>query len=519
MTRKIAFLCLAALAVASCTHAPPPQNSGIPAPAAWSQPGTTNDTAKIDHNWWEHFADPTLNELIAEAIQNNKTIAIAKARVEEARANRAGARAQLLPNISAIGTATRENLGVNTFGSTYGIGEADVSASWELDLFGGNQARTAAANALLQSEEAYTHAVMISMLAEVARNYFDMRNDARQIAVTEQNLAKQQKTYELIKAQQQGAMVSDFDVQRAGAEVSTTAAQIPVLKAAYGAAENDLNVLLGYPPGTKNALLEKEELLRPVDPHILVAAPAAVLANRPDVRAAERQFAASISNSRAAVAGLFPQINLLGLYGYQDSNLLSIAHPWSIGASLMQPVLDFGRVSSQIDLANAQQKEALLNYQQTVLAALKDMENALTNYLRETERNAALKAAFEQTHRAAELANLQLKNGEIGLLDVLVAERDALNTESALAGSDAALRKDLVNIYAAAGGGWNVAAVQTPLQITQVQMNIALPTTQPASASAPPPVAAISTAVPASAPRPVKPQIVQIPHGGPTIIQ
>jgi len=466
MMRKITLTLL--LTVAACTAAPEGQNSGITAPAAWSQ-SVTDAAGKIDHNWWAHFGDATLDTLMREALANNKKLAIAKARIEEARANRAASRARLLPNISATGNATRENLGVNTANATYGIAELDGQASWELDLFGANQARASAANAILQSEEANTHGVMVSLLAEVARNYFDMRNDERQIALTQKNLTNEEKTFEVTKAQFRGALASDFDVQRAGAQVSTTAAQIPVLKAAYAAAQNRLNVLMGYPPGTKKTVMATAETLAPLDAKVIIAAPAAVLANRPDVRAAERRFAASIANLHAADRDLFPKINLLGLYGYQSSNLFNAAHPWSIAANLAQPILDFGRLESAIDVADAQQKQAFLSYQQTVLEALEDMENALTNYLQETERNNSLHQAYDQTHRAEELAHLQYENGEIALLDVLVAEQGALSAESAMAVSDAALRKDLVAIYAAAGGGWDAGlATLAPEQETKI---------------------------------------------------
>ncbi len=518
--RKLVLALL--LTAAACTAAPGPQNSSVPAPAGWSQ-SVADAGGKIDHNWWAHFADPTLDNLMREALANNKTLAMAKARIEEARANRAATRAQLLPNIYATGNATRNNLGANGLGTTLGIAELDGNASWELDLFGANQARASAASAIVQSEEANTHAITVSLLAEVARNYFDMRNDERQIAIAQKNLADEQKTYDLTKAQFEGAMASDFDVQRAGAQVSTTAAQIPMLKAAYAAAQNRLNVLMGYAPGTKNALLATPENVAPVDPHVVVAAPAAVLANRPDVRAAERQFAASIANLRAADRDLFPKINLLGLYGYQSSNLLNVAHPWSIAANLTQPILDFGRLESAIDVADAQQKEAFANYQQTVLSALEDMENALTNYLQETERNNSLRRAFEQDHRAEQLAHLQYQDGEIALLDVLVAEQNALTAESTLAASDAALRKDLVAIYAAAGGGWDAGAVTPAPQQTTVISSETPPAKTEISAAkgdaaAPPAQAVVAPTAPAdSKPRVSTPHVST--HGQSVVIE
>jgi multidrug efflux system outer membrane protein len=191
----------------------------------------------------------------------------------------------------------------------------------------------------------------------------------------------------------------------------------------------------------------------PLDHRILIAAPAAVLAARPDVRAAERRFAASISAKDAADAELFPDISLTAFFGLQGASGLS-ATPWGVGANLLQPVLNFGRIESEIDVANAQQKQAFLNYQQTVLEALENMENALSGYVRETARNASLAAAVVQNRKAEDLARQQYGNGFTGLLDLLVAQRNLLDAEAGQVASDANLRKDLIAVYAAAGGGW-----------------------------------------------------------------
>lgn len=457
------------LLLAACTTPVGPQESGIDTPSWWSRmtgtssatvdpnaPLVRKDGAAVEQQWWTHYNDATLNALVAEAIANNKTLQIAKARVAQARAARGIAKSKLLPELNGVGTATRGDQGFATGDKTVGIAEADLSATWELDLFGGNQARTAAATALLQSEEATQQGVMVALLSEVARNYFDLRNYERQIDITSQNLETQKKTLELVRAQMKGALASDFDVQRAAAQVSTTAALLPVMQAAYEASLNHLNVLLGVPPGTKDTLLKTAQAQQPLGPQVVLAAPATVLATRPDVRAAERRFAASISNRRAAVTDLFPKISLTSFFGAQSATGFN-STPWGIGANLTQPVLNFGRISSQIDVADAQQQEAFLGYQQAVLSALEDMDNALTAYIHETTRNAALTEGVEQSGKAAQLAHQQFDNGYTGLLDVLVAERDLLAAQSAQSASDASLRKDLVNIYAAAGGGWDVA--------------------------------------------------------------
>lgn len=446
----------------ACTSPVDHQDSGIATPSAWSRlagaadnaPLATDENAKVEHEWWKHFNDPVLNQLTAEALENNKTLAIAKARVEEARAGRMAARSTLLPQIDGVADASRGNQGLLTNDKVYSIADADVEASWELDLFGKNQARMAQANAILQSQEASQKAVMVELLAEVARNYFDLRNYERQVVLIQQNLDSQRKTLELTKAQFEGALASNFDVERAAAQVSTTESQLPTAKIAYDTTLNRLNVLLGHAPGEKDALLKTPAELQPLDTKIIVTAPATVLATRPDVAVAERQFAASISASDAATRELFPTISLLGLFGAQSSTPFS-SSPWSVGGNLTLPILNFGKIEAQIDAADAEQKQAFMNYQEVVLEALENMENSLTNYLNETDRNASLANAVEQNRKAVDLAKQQYTNGYNGLLDVLVIERYALEAESAQASSDAKLRKDLVNIYTAAGGGWD----------------------------------------------------------------
>jgi NodT family efflux transporter outer membrane factor (OMF) lipoprotein len=453
---------LSGLLLASCSTAPVgPQASGIQAPAGWNSLGqgdtalVTQATAKIEQRWWQSFGDPTLDRLIQGALAGNKNLAIAVARVEEAKANRSNARAQLMPQVEATADASRGNQGLATENDVINLREADLQASWEIDLFGKNQARAAQATALLQSEDARRQAAMVSLLAEVARNYFDLRNDQQQIEITVKNLATQQRTLDLIQVQFAGALSSQLDVQRASAQVSTTSALLPALRADYTVTLDRLNILLGVAPGTIDAWVGPAVPLKPLSPQILVAAPASVLASRPDIRAAERNFAASVSAAKVAAKEIYPTVSLTALFGVQNATLFN-TNPWTFGAGLTQPILNFGRIQSDIDLADAQQKEAFLNYQETVLEGLEDMEDALTLYLHETGRQHDLDLAAQQNRKAVDLATRQYTAGYTGLLDLLIAQQSELQAESSLAQSNATLRENLVHIYTAAGGGWDL---------------------------------------------------------------
>lgn len=456
---KLTFATL--LLLAACTSPVEQQEASIATPTFWKRltqdkettPLTSAADAKVEQAWWQAFHDPVLNTLVEKALGNNKTLAIAQARVEEARAYRASARSILMPQVSGTAGASRENQGALLGDKPTNVGQAQIETAWELDLFGKNQARAAQATALLQSEEATAQGVRVALLAELARTYFDLRHTAQQIDITKTNIAKQQRTLELTQAQRAAAFASGFDVERAAAQLAATQAQLPQWQAAHDAAMNQLNLLLGEAPGTLDSLLTEAKPQPALPETLVLATPATVLAQRPDVRAAERQFAAGIAGADAATRELFPTISLQAFFGVQDAGSLA-SKPWGIGANLSQPILNFGRIEAGIDAADAQEKQAFLNYQQTVLAALADMETALSRYLNETARQKALAEGSARSDKAAALAKTQYKQGDTGLLDLLIVERDALAAASAKASSDAQLRTQLVAVYTAAGGGW-----------------------------------------------------------------
>ncbi len=236
-----------------------PQSSGIEASPQWTKledgKGAGNGylvgdgAAAVDQTWWSRFRDPTLDTLVAEALANNKSLAIARARVEEARAGRLLAQSALAPQVNATASSERGNRGFVTNDQAVTINQVAISAAWEVDLFGRNQARTAQAAAVLQSAEASQQAVRVALLAEVARTYFELRNFAQQIGITERNLDSQRRTLQLIQAQMQGALASNFDVRRAAAQVSSTESLLPTLRTGHDGAMNRLSSLLGRTPG------------------------------------------------------------------------------------------------------------------------------------------------------------------------------------------------------------------------------------------------------------------------------
>lgn len=438
---------------------------GLPDAPVWDRPLIVGDCAQVEQRWWHNFGDPTLDIFIERALTNNLSLGIASTRIEEARAARLSSFSVLMPQISLNADAQRGNQGFYTADKPLSNEDVTIQANWELDLFGKNQQRLAARIALVQNEVILRQGVIVSLLGEVARNYFDFRNYQKQIEITKENLETQKRTLELTEAQFQEAYASDFDVQRAAAQVATTESRIPTLQIAMELARNRLDVLLGSTPGENDDLFAIQEPLNMLDPHIIIAAPATVLGTRPDVRAAERKFAASISTFSAAKKEWFPTISLVSFFGFQalqdfkhsddqPSILHHLIRTWNVLGTLTQPLINFGRIEADIEAADAQMKRAYLEYQETVLEALENMENALANYLYETTRSVSLTNAATHNRKALELANQQYTNGYTNLLDVLVVQRNSLETDSVEAESKYKLRKDLINIYTAAGGGW-----------------------------------------------------------------
>jgi outer membrane protein TolC len=452
---KVFLIFLMLLGLTSCFKPVSFQKSGIETPIVWHTfeglPGNPSlwdksliaiDRAEVEQCWWQNFDDSNLDRLIVKTLQNNKTLGIASTRIKEARAARLGAFSVLMPQINLSADAQRGNQGFYTADKILAYEDVTIQANWELDLFGKNQARLAATIAMVQNEEILRQGLIVNLLAEVARNYFDFRNYQQQLAISEKNLLTQKRTLELTKAQFQEAYVSDFDVQRAAAQVSTTEARIPTLKIALEMALNRLDVLLGSTPGENKNLFAIQESLKPLDSQIVIAAPATVLATRPDVRAAERSFAASISTFDAAKKEWFPTISLASFFGLQAlqgighsnqhstqystqqvtqqanqaatptaTGLKPFIFTWNIAGNLVQPLINFGRIEADIEAAGARYKRAYLEYQETVLNALENMENALANYLYEISRNVSLTSAANHNRKALELANQQYTNG------------------------------------------------------------------------------------------------------------
>jgi NodT family efflux transporter outer membrane factor (OMF) lipoprotein len=462
------FLALLALG-SGCAVGPDYHPPKTQAPAEWSAPlagGETNSPAALA-GWWRNFGDAHLDALMTLAVRSNLDLRIAEARVREARAGRAVATGGLWPSLGGSSGYSRNRWGQNSFPPftgvplDYNLYNAGFDAAWELDVFGGTRRAVEAANATLGAAESGRRDVLVSLLAEVARNYIEARGFQQRLAIARQNIRVQQDILDLTRNRQQHGLGSDLDVQQAEALLNDTEAQVPALETGFQQTVHHLAVLLGRPPG---ALLDEMSAENPIPvapPSVPVGLPSELLERRPDVQRAERELAAANARIGVAKADLFPKISLTGQIGLESESsgnwFTYGSRYWSAGPTLQWDIFEAGRIRANVQVQNARQEQALDAYQKTVLTALEDAENALTAYAREQNRRQSLSRAEKADREALNLSDQLYKSGLADFLRVLDSERSLYAAQDALVQSDQTISTDLVQLYKALGGGWQAA--------------------------------------------------------------
>jgi multidrug efflux system outer membrane protein len=462
--------------IGGCTVGPEYRQPDTPTAAGWSEaghPGIATRSADLTR-WWEEFNDPLLMRLVDRGTGANLDLRLAEARIREARALRRVAESGLWPTVDVSGTYTRSRTSENAFvGSGEGNGNSPFfsgsrsgqdlfrsgfDSSWEIDVFGGVRRSVEAATATIEASIEDRRDVLVTLLGEVARNYIDLRGFQRRLAVAENNLATQKESLEIIRVRFQAGLASDLQVAQQEAQMNATAAQIPTLEALAKQASHRLDVLLGMQPGVLWAELSTSAPIPALPPEADVGLPSELLRRRPDIRRAERQLAAATAEVGVATADLYPRFSLSGFFGVQSvsaSTLFSApSRFWNIGPTIRWPIFDAGRIRANIEVRSARQEQALTQYEQTVLTALEDVENALVSYGKEQVRYRSLIDAVAASQRALSLADELYKNGLLDFLNVLDAQRAVYLAENDLAQSEATMATNLVALYKALGGGW-----------------------------------------------------------------
>jgi outer membrane protein, multidrug efflux system len=419
----------------------------------------TSDTSELA-KWWETLGDTELTRLITRAVQTNIDIRQAVSRIRQARAQRSIYRAGLFPGADASASATRssgsENMGSKGIRTAYSAG---FDALWEIDLFGGIQRSVEAADADLQSSIEDLHDVHVSLAAEVATNYIDLRTYQSRLMVARTNLKNQEDTYKLIIERRQAGLVDELDVAQARASLERIRSGIPSLRSGINESKNRLAVLLGTQPGTLHKELEESESIPLVPGQIAVGVPADVLRQRPDIRKAEQELIAQTARVGVATADMYPKLKLsgtIGLTAMNSGNLLSTgARNYSYGPGISWPIFDAGVIRQNIEVSSAKQEQALQSYESAVLNALEEVENRLTAYVEEQHRRDALSEGAKASRKAFYLAKIKYETGLTDFSTLLDAERSLLTLEDELSTSDGKVTSNLVSLYKAMGGGWS----------------------------------------------------------------
>ncbi|MDB5908630.1 MAG: hypothetical protein JWP34_2744 [Massilia sp.] len=458
MKRLAALFVLAGL-LAGCALAPAPRLYRPPlAPAFADADATAQEPVVL---FWRRFQDPQLDELVAAALAANADLRIAAANLAEARAMARYAGAKAAPDIGFSATANRSKQlfaeDFNVIGNLFAVG---VNASWEADLFGAIRGERRAAVADARASAAQLLAVQVSVAAEVARNYFTLRGLQEQLRVAVAALESQRETLRLVKARHSVGRGNAFDVDRADAQVQTTAATVPALDAQLARTRYRLAVLSGQPPTALDSRLAAPRPLPGIAPTALdrIGSPQTLLRRRPDIAAAEQQVAAAAQRIGVARSALFPKLSLAGSLGLNASSVGALdrrdALAFSLGATLVWSMIDFGRRRALVDAASARGDAAMATYEKTVLGALEETEGALAAYTRAQRRNENLDAAARSAGSAAELARVRFTAGTSDLLAVLDAERESLAARDRLAQATTEAATSLVAVYKALAGGW-----------------------------------------------------------------
>jgi len=410
-------------------------------------------------NWWSILNDASLTNLVESAVSGNLGLKEARARVREARARRGITEANRFPTIDARGSAktsrSSEETGSGSERELYALG---FDAAWELDLFGGRRRTIEAAEAELQAGEEDLRDVLVSLLAEVALNYVEVRSFQTRLSVAEANLDAQEETHRITQWRFQAGLTTQFDVEQAKYSLEQTRAQIPVLQTGLVQAKNRMALLLGHPPGFLEDTLAERRAIPSTPLEVAVGVPADVLRQRPDVRRAERQLAAQTAQVGVATADLYPKFSLLGSIGLEALSMENLfswgSRTHGIGPTVAWPLFDAGAIRGNIEVQSALQEQALIRYEAAVLSALEEVENALVAYAQEQRRRYALGEATQAALRALELAQSQYSAGLIEFSNVLIAQRALLSLQDQLAVSEGEVTSNLIALYKALGGGW-----------------------------------------------------------------
>ncbi len=480
MTRAVVVVLLIPW-IASCAVGPRYTPPNVVMPPAFTEAPTavsTVDRSTLER-WWNTFHDPLLDDLVGRAIDGNLDLKIAAARVREARAARGIAASAALPQVDASGHYARGQRSEavppfkaasgssSPFGPrTQNLFDIGFDASWEIDVFGGVRRDVEAAVAQVQAAEEGQRDVLVTLVADVARNYAELRGTQRQLEILDATVRSQQDTLDLAKARFDAGLGTALDVDRAEGLLHATMSRQPELERVVRHSIYRLGVLLGREPAALASVLETQKALPPQPPELPGALPSELLSRRPDLRRAEREVAAATARIGVARADLFPRFSITGNFGRRSEDVSDLGSSasqfWFFVPGVRWPILSGGRIRANIQVQDARQEQALRYYEKTILIAVEEVENALSAQTREQRRLEALRASVAANRRALDLATDRYTSGLESFLSVLDAQRALYAADDGVAQSETNAMVSLIAVYKALGGGWALDGTTRP---------------------------------------------------------
>jgi multidrug efflux system outer membrane protein len=461
LRQSLLFATTVALGLGGCSTWSPagPALPDVAVPAAWSAAAsTTTATTPPLAKWWERFNDPLLVTLVSQALQANTTVRSAQAALQQARALRDVKSANLYPTVNASASAQRNQSGGSDAIDSF---QAGFDASWEADVFGAKRSARNASEADASAAEADLADVQVSIAAEVAVTYIELRGLQARLAIARNNLASQVETRQITAWRTQSGLASSLDLEQANAATAQTSAEIPTLEASAAKSQHSLAVLTAQAPGALQAALAAAGPLPQASDALALGIPAQTLRQRADVRAAEHRVSAALARVSQADAARYPSFQLSGSLGLSAGTPAALFSSATAANALLArvavPLFDAGAAKAQVRAQEAALEQSRISYQATVLAALQDVEDALVALQGDRERLAQLQVAAEAAGNADLLARQRYASGLIDFRSVLETQRTLLSTQDGVESTRASLSADHVRLYKALGGGWTPA--------------------------------------------------------------
>ena len=421
--------------------------------------------------WWTTLDDPVLTSLVERALANNKDLKIALTRIRQSRASLGIAEKQRDPSVTGSaqyrrtqsGTPTRDDDDPFLFTSGSDFYDIGFDAAWEADLFGKKYRNIEAAVADLQSSEEGFRGVMVSLVSETASSYVRLRTFQQQLEIVNRNLALQEKVLEVLEAQAAAGLISSLQVQQSRYNIENTRSRLPGYRISIEESLNTLAILLGEMPGSLHQELQSPAPVPVPSVEIAIGIPADILRRRPDIRMAERGLAAQTARIGAATAELYPSFRLSGSLGMTANSLNGFFSDDSPGISIIPfisiPLFNRDKIRDQIEVQNAIQERYFIEYETSVLDAIKEVRDAVLAYGEEQKRYMTLEKGAVEARTALDIADEQFRSGLVTFINVLDAQRALLSFEETQVSSRGAITQDLIRLYKALGGGWDPATI------------------------------------------------------------